>query len=122
MVTIDFNNWLIAELKDRGWSIRELARRAKVSHATINGVLVNKSDPGPDLCNGLARALGTPPERVFRIAGLLPAQIIGDENSEQEILDYYRDLGHSGQRQVLTIVRALYESRAEYSIKKQDQE
>lgn len=66
------NQWIIQEIEERNWSIRELARRAELSHATINAVLAEKSQPGPDFCTGVARALRVPPERVFRLAGLLP--------------------------------------------------
>ena len=112
-----FNDWLTTELDTRGWSVRELARRAAVSHATINGVLAENSNPGPDLCNGVSRALGVPAERVFRLAGLLPAQIIGDENTEREMLDYFRAMDRKDQQQILTITRAVYESRAKYDTK-----
>lgn len=107
--------FLEQELSDRGWSIRELARRSRLSVSTVSDVINGHSAPGTRFCNGIARALDVPPERIFRIAEILPSRIIGNENTEREMLDYFRAMDPKDQQQILTITRALYESRAEYT-------
>lgn len=64
--------WLTKELDDRGWSIRELARRAKISHTTISQVLSHQREPTWEFCAQIAQALDELPATVFRKAGLLP--------------------------------------------------
>lgn len=66
------SDWLNSELNERGWSQRELARRARVSPTAINDVINEKAEPGWDLCAAIAKALGLSEEEVFRMAGLLP--------------------------------------------------
>lgn len=36
-MTTELNDWICQELESRGWTIRELARRANLSHGTISG-------------------------------------------------------------------------------------
>ena len=67
----DLSTWLREELDKRGWSIREIARRAGLVHGTVVGIL-NGRHPGIETCRGIARALGVPTEEVLRRAGLLP--------------------------------------------------
>jgi|SRR3990172_2374270 len=66
----DFAVWLEAQLKEQGITQAELARRAGVTRAAINGILTGARGPGVDLCNGIARALKLPPETVYRVAGI----------------------------------------------------
>jgi len=65
---------------------------------------------------GIARALGVPPERVFRKAGILPPHIIGDEDDERkgELLDYYESLTDERRDTALALVRTLYERQGPY--------
>lgn len=73
MRSLDLTEWLDGERQARGWSLRELGRRAGVSHAQVSHVLSGSAIPGWDFCVGMARALGLPPEDVMRRAGLLPS-------------------------------------------------
>lgn len=66
-----FTEWLDTELKQRGWSRADLARRAHVSQSTLSLIWSGERAPGPDFCRAVARALGYPQEYVFRKAGLL---------------------------------------------------
>ena len=68
----NFSEWLKRELNQRGWSQRELARRAGVSATAINDTINQKTRPGWDLCTAIARAFDMSEEEVFRIATLLP--------------------------------------------------
>mgnify|MGYP003681892208 CR=1 FL=1 len=98
--------WLVAELDDRGWSQRELARRARLSHTTISQVLSEVRAPTWDLCAQVARALGVPVDDVFILAGLkrpLPPAVA----EEGEALELLRSLPGAVRATVLTILRAL---------------
>lgn len=72
--------WINDELGKKGWSQRELARRAKVSHATISRVIAGQVEPTFDFCAAIAAQFGEMPEYVFRKAGLLP-ELPGGDNS-----------------------------------------
>lgn len=75
--------WIKKELKARGWSQNELARRAGLSSGAVSNVMTQLRQPGPDFCTGIARAFRLSPEEVFRRAGLLPPK---PENSEDMTL------------------------------------
>jgi hypothetical protein len=65
--------YLEKELAGRSWRPADLARAARLPDATISHILNGSRRAGPEVCNALARALDEPPERIFRLAGLLPA-------------------------------------------------
>jgi transcriptional regulator with XRE-family HTH domain len=64
--------YLEKELVGRSWRPADLARAARLPDATISHILNGSRRAGPEVCNALARALNEPPERIFRLAGLLP--------------------------------------------------
>lgn len=66
------SSWLANELKNRGWSHRELARRSGLSQTAISTVLSGQRQPGWEFCAAVAGALGEAPEQLMRMAGLLP--------------------------------------------------
>jgi len=109
--------WLNEEIKQRGWSLRETARRMEVSHTTVVNLANEKIIPSPNLCNKLARVFGVPREHVFRLAGLLPTIVIAnDDGRKQEIAEYWPYL-HNEDRDTLAILaKTLYERRAEYRV------
>ena len=78
-------NWLNGELHRRGWSQRELGRRAGISGAMVSKVLSGEK-PGWDFCVAIARALEVTPEEVFRLARLLPHELGKDEEPDAETL------------------------------------
>jgi transcriptional regulator with XRE-family HTH domain len=55
----------------RGWSQRDLARRAKVSDAAISDVISGRRNLGLDLARALAEPLNMEVEDILREAGLL---------------------------------------------------
>jgi transcriptional regulator with XRE-family HTH domain len=69
-----FKTWLENELKERGWSYRELERQAgkNASDSKISLTLAGKRSITWDFCLAIAGPLGYTPEEVFKIAGLLP--------------------------------------------------
>lgn len=85
----NFGDWLLAQLETRGWSQSELARRAGLGNATLSRIISGLRRAGPDAALSIAETLGEPPEKVFRLAGLLPPWPGGQETDAelQQIAD-----------------------------------
>lgn len=107
-----FSEWINAELNQRGWSVRELARRAGVSHGAINNVINELRKPGSELCSGIAKALKVPPEEVFRHAGILPKASEKTVNM-QEMVYLFDQLEDDDQRNVIAMLRGYVKERRE---------
>lgn len=95
-----FITWLENEIERRGWTLRETARRAGLSHAAISNVLNRQRNPGWDFCAALSRAFEMPPEWVFWKAGLLERRI-GADMSIEEIAAIVRQLPKEAQEDVV---------------------
>ena len=66
--------WLIQACETRGLSWAEASRRAGLSQGTISAI-VRGTQPGLEICKGLAGFFGVPLEDVLRLAGhLTPAR------------------------------------------------
>ena len=83
--------WLAAELEERGWSVREVARRGGVSHTAINNALSELVQPTLDTYKAIALAFGISLEDVLRRAGELPP-LPPAADGEEEVLYLYRQL------------------------------
>lgn len=70
-------------------------------------------NPGEDTCSKIAHAMKIPEPRVFQIAGLMRARIIGDEH-KQDLLNYFEVLDRQNQRTLINIAQTLYEQQTEY--------
>ena len=92
--------------------MREMARRAGVSHTAIINVVHGHTRPSAQFCLQLAEALQVPPEDVYRRAGLLPTAA-PEGASLQEASYLFAQLSDSEQETVLTMMRALAEKRRE---------
>jgi transcriptional regulator with XRE-family HTH domain len=103
----DFAEWLRQEIDTRGWSYRELARRAKISVSTVSQVANQKQYPGADFCLSVARAFRVPPEQVFRRANILPGRVKHDPRV-QEIIDTLQYLPSDDLDRVLAVVQGFY--------------
>lgn len=96
-----FIRWLNGEMNRRGWSQRELGRRAGMSGANVSLVLSGQQAVTYDFIAAVARALGERPEPLFRLAGLLPAYHgTEDEQAIQELEEVWRELTPAERRQV----------------------
>lgn len=86
--------------------MRELARRAGVSHTPITKTISGETKPSPDVCRGIARALGEPPEDILRRAGHLPPAppLVNEEKEAGQIL---RRLPANVRAAVMTMLRGL---------------
>lgn len=94
--------WILGELEQRDWKPADLARRAGMSTGALSNIMSGNRRPGPDACVAIARALSVPPEKVFRIAGLLPL-LPGpeDDKSIGEIVELIKRLPPSQRKEVL---------------------
>lgn len=98
--------WLVKELDARGWSHRELSRRASVSQTTVSDVISEKRPATWDFCAAMARALGVSADDVFVLAGLKPAPP-PPVPEESEALSLLRDLPTTERSVVLKQLRGL---------------
>jgi transcriptional regulator with XRE-family HTH domain len=98
--------WLAAQIEERGWTIRELGRRAGVSHTAVARAVSGESTPNADTCIGLARALGAEPEWVLRLAGRLPP-LPPEVANERELISLYRSLPPDRREAALDAIRGL---------------
>ena len=108
----DFVTWLLGELEDRGWNNSELARQAEISQPTVSLVIGGQRQPGPEFCLKVARALKEPPEKVFRLAGIIPT-LPGSEDDMKldELLIVVKRLTPSEREDVLRYARFRYQEQ-----------
>jgi transcriptional regulator with XRE-family HTH domain len=108
----EFINWLTEEVNQRGWSNSELSRRSGMATSTISMIFSEQSKPGWDFCLAIATAFGEPPEKVFRLAGLLPS-LPGseDEQSLKEILDIAKNMTPENRQDLLNYARYRYQQQ-----------
>lgn len=105
-----FITWLETELNKRDWRLADLARRANLDTGSISRILSGARKPGPEVCVAIARALNHPPEKIFRLAGLLPTDP-GMDTEEKELLHLFRQLGTQQRKLALVALRAWAEEQ-----------
>lgn len=82
-----FLKWLDEELAQRGWSLRELGRRANIAISNVSNIRKGTRAVTYDYVAAIADGFGMRHEDAFRRVGLLPDnQTCLDEL--QEILNY----------------------------------
>jgi transcriptional regulator with XRE-family HTH domain len=104
----EFVVWLSVELKRRGWSDSELARRMDTSPATVSRVMSGQILPSWDFCVGVAKAFNMRPETLFRMAGLLPS-LPPAVAEEEEVIATFRQLNTHDRQAALKVLRGLAE-------------
>lgn len=94
--------WLERKLAERNWRPSDLARAAKLPDATVSRILNGISNTGPEAGLAIAEALEEPPEKVFRLAGLLPP-LPGPESDKSidEIIELIKRLAPDRRKDVL---------------------
>ncbi|MBE7549463.1 MAG: helix-turn-helix transcriptional regulator [Anaerolineales bacterium] len=107
----NLNTWLKKQLEQRHWSHNELARRADLSQAAISSVLKDKRNAGADFCIKIAHALGESPEKVLRLAGILPPVPVADDPILQEIIDTLSPMSSEQRKEALEYIRYLRQRR-----------
>ena len=101
-----FTDWLDGELKARGWSRSEAARRSGLSASMFDKVINGHANPGHRFCEGVAHLFSLSTEEVFRRAGLLPP-VPEETATSRELLAMFAQLGDEDQERVMVMVRAL---------------
>lgn len=92
--------WVDNERINRGWSMRELARRADLSKSYVHLVLSGQRGAGTDFCKGIAKAFGVQEEEVFRMAGLLSPIPNPEDKSLREIIEIVQSMTPDERKQV----------------------
>ena len=102
--------WFKGEIEERGWSLRETARRMGVSHTTAVNIANGRNRPSVKLCRRIAHTFGASPLEIMRMAGLLePAP--ADTARLEEVKRLFAELSTEEQDIVLTQMQALVERR-----------
>lgn len=104
-------DWINTRLKEMGWSQSELSKRSDVSRPLISQVLSGDKPPSADFCIKIAPALGETPEKLLRLAGILPAAPASEEGTLQELIDLARSLPPEDQVEVLKYARFRHQQR-----------
>lgn len=88
----DLISWINEQIKTRGWSISELARRGDLNQSYVSAILNKKQNPGARFYQGVARALGVTLESIERLErdGTIPQSRLDDPA--------YRDLMELAQK------------------------
>jgi len=106
-----FTNWLIEEMNKRGWSQAELARRAGISRGAVANLINGQRKPGPETCEGIARAFRYPADKVFQLAGLLPESGDNEDPRLARLNRMMAQLPADDQDDIIAMVEAYIERR-----------
>ena len=102
--------WISNQLDERGWSHRELARRAGISQTAVSTVIAGQRNAGWDFCASIAKAFNEPPLKVFQLAGLLPRSPILEESPTlRELWNLVQDMPEAEQEEVLRYAQFRYQ-------------
>jgi transcriptional regulator with XRE-family HTH domain len=101
----NFTPWLSQELKNRSWRPADLAHRAGLCTGTLSNIMNGNRGVGPDMCKAIAQALGEPPEKLFRLAGLLPPLSAAEDEQLYELLETFQRLTPEKRQEVLDYAR-----------------
>jgi transcriptional regulator with XRE-family HTH domain len=104
-----FRQWLTSEMEKRRFSQVELAKATGISQPFISRVLHGERLATADFCVKVALTLDEPPEKLLRLAGILPSNQTEDDTL-QELMELARSLPLAKRQEVLRFVRFLYQS------------
>jgi len=105
----ELNSWLEGMLKETGWSVRELARRAEVSQSYTSRVLSGKQEPGAKFYRGIAKAFDLAVSEVERLdrEGVEPDSISDAPITLREAWQILKGLDPEKQNDLLRYARYL---------------
>jgi transcriptional regulator with XRE-family HTH domain len=103
------------EIDRRGWSLRQVADKANVSHTTIVDLANGSRAPTLKTCQALAIAFDLPVEEIVRMAGLFTLdrpvrdsrRIIYEINGDEVLLARYHALSAEDQERVRDLIMRL---------------
>jgi len=90
--------------------MRKLAGLAGVTPATISYIINEKVGISPDLCLELSRVFNTSPEKVFRLAGILPPAL-PESPTTRELVYMFGQLDDDDRERVMQITRTFLEAK-----------
>lgn len=88
----NFITWLTGEMDKRLWSNADLARSAGVQPSMVSMVISGQKKPGLKFCLGVAKALGYPPIKILRLAGVIPTPPSFDDPLLDELVEIAAEL------------------------------
>ena len=97
-------DWIIDEINKRGWTQRELGRRAGLPQSTLSEVINGKRRMMPKVCEALAEAFGETPERIMRLAGIIPP-LPDNDPALTELTDLARRLPPDDLQEIIALIR-----------------
>lgn len=111
-----FGKWLEAHRKHAGLTQKELSIRAGCTRAYISllerGIVESKTgrpiQPGRDIVDALARALGVPIPVARRAAGYAVVEEMASE-VERYLMEYFRNLSPDGKSIAVVLLKALHD-------------
>ena len=100
--------WLNEQIKLNGWSMRELARRAKIDPSTVSKILSGEENPGPKFYQGIARAFSLPLESIERLdrEGINPLTAISDSFTD-DLIAISQNLPEQAKKELLLFAHYL---------------
>lgn len=101
-----FRKWLDKQLRDSGWSRRELAKKSDISHAHISNVINGEKKVTFDFVYKVAKALDEPVWRLFEMAGLVsPPNDVKQDEETKIIVDAYKQMPERHRREIFEYVK-----------------
>jgi transcriptional regulator with XRE-family HTH domain len=98
-------------MEKRRYSQVELAKTTGMSQSFISRVLHGERLATSDFCVKIALALGEPPDKLLRLAGILPTSPASDDDPTLvELQDLVKNLSLSQRKEALRYLRYLYHS------------
>jgi len=94
------------ETERRAWSFGELNNQAGLAPGTVQRVVAGETSPGWEFCLKVSWALTESPEKLFRLAGLLPNLPPAIEE-EFEAISLLRSLSAESRRNIMGLLRDL---------------
>jgi transcriptional regulator with XRE-family HTH domain len=100
----EFWEWLDGVIEQYGPSERKFAEKVGIAPSVISKARTNVQPISWDACKAIADFIGVPPEKVFRLAGLLP-QPLDWQPEFDEWMGVFQDLSDDDKAELLTIAR-----------------
>lgn len=109
-----FSEWLLQKMNLDNISQADLSRMTGLSTGAISNLINQVRSPSPEALRKIGKALNVSPDRIFRIAGLLPPEPEKDHLTEEaEFL--LSQLSPYQRQQAVKFIRFLAEEKGGYN-------